>query len=136
MAYQFPGATRAGRLPGIVTDPDEPPPVQHGRRFGRRRGAGRVHVTRNRPDYVLLALVGVLITVGLEAVFSSSFVFALDAYNDVSYFVARQAMWVSLGGLALLVTMRIDYHFWSRVSGWLMAATVIMLVCVLIPGLG
>src|SRR6266568_4550241 len=127
MAHQIPSLPRTGRVPGIVADPDEPPPVQHGRRFGRR-SAGQAHVTRNRPDYVLLALVGVLITVGLEAVFSSSFVFALDAYNDVSYFVVRQALWVGLGGLVMLAMMRVDYHFWGRNSGWLMAATVIMLV--------
>jgi len=89
-----------------------------------------------RPDYWLLALVAVLVIVGLQAVYSASFVLALTQYGSSTYFVARQALWAVIGAVSLLVCMKIDYHHWKTLSSWLLVGTVIALVVVLVPGIG
>jgi cell division protein FtsW len=45
-------------------------------------------------------------------------------------------MWLSIGSVALLVALRIDYRRWRRFSGLLLAGSVGLLVLVLVPGLG
>ena len=81
--------------------PEGPPEAAGPAWTWRKSSQPTPHVTQNRMDLTLLATVGLLLVVGLMAVFSSSFVFALDDYNDPAYFFWRQARWVLIGGAAL-----------------------------------
>ncbi|MBM2826290.1 MAG: putative lipid flippase FtsW [Dehalococcoidia bacterium] len=98
------------------------------------RGAGSDKGAK--PDYVLLALVLILVAVGLQAVYSSTFGLAVTQYDDVNYFLIRQSIWAVLGAIAMVVCMKIPYGFWRKASLLLMVVALAMLVLVLFPGLG
>jgi cell division protein FtsW len=89
-----------------------------------------------QPDYVILALVIALLVLGLITVYSASFALGQLEYNDVTYFVARQTVWAILGLAALLILMRTDYRTLRQVSPYLMAAAMVGLLAVLVPGIG
>jgi cell division protein FtsW len=89
-----------------------------------------------QPDYVILALVAALLVVGLITVYSASFALGQLEYNDVTYFVVRQAVWAVLGLAALMIMMHTDYHTLRQVSPYLMAIAMVGLLAVLVPGIG
>lgn len=85
-------------------------------------------------DYTLLLVVGGLVVIGLIMVYSSSFALAYEAYGNPAYFFTRQVSWAVLGALALLITLRIDYHLWRKFSVAIFALTFLLLLAVLIFG--
>lgn len=97
---------------------------------------------RNGPaggiDLLLLAAVLSLLVIGIDMVYSASFVLAHNSpvYNSDTYFLVRQLMWAALGGVLMVLTARADYHIWQRVSVPLLAVSLLALAIVLIPGLG
>lgn len=96
----------------------------------------RAKVSEGQPDRLLLAAVGVLIMVGLQMVYSSSFGYALTAYNDAGYLALRQALWALVGFALLLVFSRVDYHIWRDLSLIGMAISVLALIAVHLPMVG
>jgi cell division protein FtsW len=105
-------------------------------RAGRRPVASAEVPSRGSSFGWLFAIVVVLNLFGLLMVLSASAVTALYEYGSPWYQFQRQFMWLSIGSVALLVALRIDYRRWRRLSGWLLAASVGLLVLVLVPGLG
>ena len=89
-----------------------------------------------QPDYVILGLVIALLVLGLITVYSASFALGQLEYNDVTYFAVRQTVWAVLGLTALVIMMRTDYHTLRQVSPYLMAAAMVGLLVVLVPGIG
>ena len=92
-----------------------------------------VSLSRPRPDYLLLAFVGALVVIGLQLVYSATFALAITEYENVIYFLQRQAVWACIGTVLLLLLMRLDYHVWRVLAPVLLALTVAVLVLVLIP---
>lgn len=88
--------------------------------------------TGGTPDYVLLALVLGLSFFGLVMVFSASFFLAISADRSQFYFVLRQAIYMTVGGVGLLVAQRTDYRFWRRMALPLFGVTIALLVVVLL----
>ncbi|MBW3536367.1 MAG: putative lipid II flippase FtsW [Actinobacteria bacterium] len=84
----------------------------------------------------ITVLVGILCGVGLLMVLSSSSVQALRESGSSWLYFQRQAMWLSLGGLALLVALRAPLRLWRRLAGPLLAISLTLLVLVLVPGIG
>ncbi|MGI9145507.1 MAG: putative lipid II flippase FtsW [Chloroflexota bacterium] len=89
-----------------------------------------------RPDYLLLASTIALLVLGALMVYSASFVVAHNEFNDGAYFLNRQLMWIGVGGVGLLLALRIDYRRWRRLSLPIMFGCVGLLVLVLVPGIG
>ncbi|HEX4206610.1 MAG TPA: FtsW/RodA/SpoVE family cell cycle protein, partial [Ktedonobacteraceae bacterium] len=91
------------------------------------RVAGRV-------DPWLLVITLVLLCIGLVMVYSASSFVAARNQHDPSYYFQKQLLMAFLGGIAMLVTMRIDYRQWRRFS--LIGLVVIfpLLVVVLVFG--
>ncbi|MDP2727958.1 MAG: FtsW/RodA/SpoVE family cell cycle protein, partial [Dehalococcoidia bacterium] len=89
-----------------------------------------------KSDHLLLAVVIALLMVGLQMVYSSSFGYALTAYNDASYLAIRQAIWALVGFALLLLFSRVDYHVLRDLSLAGMVISIIILIAVHIPGLG
>jgi cell division protein FtsW len=89
-----------------------------------------------QPDYIIFGLVIGLVILGLLAVYSSSFVLGLFAFNDANYFVIRQAMLAVVGVAMMFVLMRMDYRWLRAVSPLLMLGSIVLLVAVLVPGIG
>ncbi len=85
-----------------------------------------------KPDYVLLAIVGILIATGLVMVYSASFVEAFTMHNTQFYYLFRQAIGTLIGGVGLWLAWRFDYHIWRRFSIPLMGVALLLLVLVLI----
>ena len=87
-------------------------------------------------DFTLFYTVIALLSFGIIMVYSSSAVSAYVNFDDSYYFFKRQIIWVTLGIIAMLFTLNIDYHVWRKLALPILIVTVVMLILVLIPGLG
>jgi len=115
--------------------PARPTRSQAAKPKGRRLGGKPVG--RRSPTFVLLlALVAVLSLIGLVMVLSASSVTALYEYGSSWYHFKRQVIWVTLGSIAMVVVMRVDYHRWRRYTGLLVLGSGLLMVLVMVPGLG
>ncbi len=120
----------ASRRPSVATDD-----VWASRR--RHPTAKPVPARRRSKTYVgLLAIIATLNLLGLVMVLSASSVIALDDYGSAWYVVMRQAMWLTLGTVACVVVLRVDYHRWRPLALPALAVTAVLLALVLVPGVG
>ena len=85
-------------------------------------------------DAWLLTTVLALLCVGLVMVYSASSFLAARYYGDASYFFQKQLVWALLGVVVMIVTMRIDYRQWRRVSLIGMIIVLPLLIVVLVIG--
>ncbi|TAK32358.1 MAG: putative lipid II flippase FtsW [Chloroflexota bacterium] len=104
------------------------------RLLGRRREVVRGNI--RPPDVLLIVAVVTLLLLGLESVYSASFVMALAQYDNPMYFVARQSVWAAIGTGALFVLMSIDYHRWRRWTPLILFVVLLCVALVLLPGFG
>lgn len=87
-------------------------------------------------DLNLFFTVIALLSFGVVMVYSSSAVSAYVNFNDSYYFLKRQIIWVTVGIIAMLFTLNIDYHVWRKFGTPILIITIILLSLVLIPGFG
>jgi cell division protein FtsW len=88
------------------------------------------------PFWLLASVVTVLNMIGLVMVLSASSVISVRESGTPWSYAQRQVLWSFVGALALLATLSISIDFWrNHVRAWL-AATVVLLVAVLVPGVG
>jgi len=85
-------------------------------------------------DAWLLISVLALLCIGNVMVYSASSYAAARYQGDASYYFQRELMWTILGLIAMLVTMRVDYRQWRRISLIGMLIILPLLVIVLIFG--
>ncbi len=85
-------------------------------------------------DSWLLMIVMALLCIGLIMVYSSSSFLAAANYGDPSYFFQRQLLSGLLGIITMLITMRIDYRYWRRISLVGLAIALPLMVLVLFVG--
>jgi cell division protein FtsW len=114
-------------------------PSGHATREGARdRVSGRIvqgpQRERHEPDYMLLAIALALAAMGILMVFSSSGVESAVKQGNVFAAVTTQLGWGLLGGLVLLVMMRVDYRYWRSFSVLGLALAVVLLLLVLSKG--
>ena len=88
------------------------------------------------PFYLLFGAVVALNALGLVMVLSVSSVTSLYAGQSTWFTFQRQLVWSVGGMVALVMMMRADYRQIKRYSNLLLAATMLALVGVLIPGIG
>lgn len=88
------------------------------------------------PDYLLLTVVLLLSVIGIIAVYSSSYALGQRQFNDANFFVKRQAVFMGIGLLVMVVTMRLPYHALMKLSPLIMLGAVVGLALVLVPGIG
>jgi len=84
----------------------------------------------------LLAVVLVINLIGLAMVLSASSVTALYEYGSSWYLFKRQLLWMGIGLIAMVVIMRVDYHWWRRWTLVLLLGSGALMVLVMVPGLG
>src|SRR5882762_1749312 len=89
-----------------------------------------------KPDYLLLASTIALMVLGALMVYSASFAVAHNEFNDDTYFLTRQIIWDVVGGIALLLAMRVSYRRWRSLSLVIMILVIGLLILVLLPGFG
>lgn len=88
------------------------------------------------PDFVIFFAIIALLAMGVIMVYSSSAVSAYVNFNDSFYFLKRQLIWASLGIVAMLFAMNVDYHVWRSVAKPVLGITIVLLILVLVPGFG
>jgi cell division protein FtsW len=88
------------------------------------------------PDFIIFSAIIALLGMGVIMVYSSSAVSAYVNFNDSFYFLKRQLIWASLGIVAMLLTMNVDYHVWRNIAKPVLGITLLLLILVLIPGFG
>ncbi|WP_372796081.1 putative lipid II flippase FtsW [Pontiella sp.] len=81
---------------------------------------------------LFIAIVLILVTLGVLVLASAS----SAKYDDASYFVKRQLMWLALAFCAAAVTARLDYAHYRKLAIPLASVSVLLLVLVRIPGIG
>lgn len=103
-------------------------PVQRASTLGRKRAP---------VDPTLLTVLTLLLMCGLLTLFSATYYKAVD-HGDALLEVKRQLIGVGLGAALMLITSRIPYTFWRdpRVVVAGLAASCVLLVLVIIPGIG
>lgn len=89
-----------------------------------------------QPDYLIMGAVGVLVILGIIAVYSSSFALGLLEFGDANYFVVRQAAFAVIGATVAWLLMKSDYRQLRFYSPLLMLVAMVGLVAVLLPGIG
>jgi cell division protein FtsW len=93
---------------------------------------------RNRSEYdwVLIALIIVLVIFGIMMVFSASSAIAYSEKGDASFYLKKQLLWSFLGLLAMAAMMRVDYHLLRKYVYPIFLTSLFLLVLVLVPGIG
>ncbi|MDQ3979196.1 MAG: putative lipid II flippase FtsW [Actinomycetota bacterium] len=99
-------------------------------------GVGPGWLARGSRAALLCIVVGLLCLLGLMMVLSASSVEALHSYGGAWLFFQRQVLWLALGGIALVVASRVDYHLWRRLARPGLLLCLVLLVLVLVPGVG
>ncbi len=94
--------------------------------------------TWTRPDLVLVVVIGTLVLIGLDMVYSASYVIAHNnpEYGSDTYFLVRQIIWAAVGATLLLILQAIDYRVLRRVTVPLLTLVVVLLVAVLVSHFG
>ncbi|MGI8757788.1 MAG: putative lipid II flippase FtsW [Acidimicrobiales bacterium] len=89
-----------------------------------------------RPSgFVLLAaLVAVLNVIGLVMVLSASSVQSLQEFGSTWNYFLKQATWLVLATVALVITAKVDYRRWRRLALPLLALSGLSLAAVLVVG--
>ncbi len=94
-------------------------------------------VAQRPSGFLMLAvLVGVLNIIGLVMVLSASSVQALEESGSTWTYFIRQATWLAISALALVITVKVDYRRWRRLALPFLALIALLLVAVLHPALG
>ncbi len=94
---------------------------------------------RGRRTGDFLALGALLITLnltGLVMVLSASGVTSLDDTGSPWSQFTKQLIWLGIGTVALMVSVRVDYRSWRKVTGPFLVGTIALLALVLVPGVG
>ncbi|HRC61614.1 MAG TPA: putative lipid II flippase FtsW [Dehalococcoidia bacterium] len=93
-------------------------------------------VRRHGPDYLLLAVLTVLLVIGLIAVYSSSYALGYAQFGDPNFFIKKQVLFAVLGLVGMFIAMNVDYRILMKLSPLLMLFALLGLAAVLLPGIG
>ncbi|MGI6705318.1 MAG: stage V sporulation protein E [Clostridia bacterium] len=88
-------------------------------------------------DYPILFTTILLVAIGIIMVFSASFYYAQQPpYNDSYYFFKKQVLGAVIGFIGMIFFTHFPYWKLEKYAKWLVFASLVMLVAVLIPGVG
>ncbi|NEU30001.1 putative lipid II flippase FtsW [bacterium LRH843] len=91
---------------------------------------------RKDNDWLLIITTFLLSGFGLLMVYSSSYVWALDRFDNSHFFIQRQLMWFGLAVFAFLFVMHVPYRYYKKLSPFIIILSLISLVLVKVPGIG
>lgn len=86
--------------------------------------------------HLIIAVAGLLTTLGLIMVLSASGVRSYDADGSAWVIFAKQVLWTVIGLVGCYVSLRMSVRFLRRIAFTGYVVTVILLVLVLVPGIG
>jgi cell division protein FtsW len=85
-------------------------------------------------DVPFLLIVIILLIFGILMVYSASWDFSYDNWEDPLYTLSRQVRWLALGVVAFIIMSVMDYHWWTKFVLPGMIITIILLMAVLFFG--
>jgi len=100
----------------------------------RARQRAQPRRAHSGPDYVLALAVAGLVTIGLMMVYSATFDWSYQEYQNSFHIASRQFLWVGLGLVVLVVVAAIPYDWWQRMAVPVMGGALLLLVLVLFVG--
>ncbi|MBS2079845.1 FtsW/RodA/SpoVE family cell cycle protein, partial [Mycobacterium tuberculosis] len=86
--------------------------------------------------HLIIAIAGLLTTLGLIMVLSASGVRSYDADGSAWIIFGKQVLWTVIGLIACYTSLRMSVRFIRRVAFTGYVVTVILRVLVLVPGIG
>lgn len=89
--------------------------VEEDRATELERNAGVVR-TRSGVDVVMLTVILLLLSLGTVMVFSASYPSALAKENDSLYYIKRQAVFVLIGLVVMIIASLINYKFYRKIA--------------------
>lgn len=87
-------------------------------------------------DIPLIVTTILLVIFGLVIIYEASVVAAFRDFGDKLYYFKNQLLWACLGFLSLGAFSFFDYHRLIRAAPLFLAASILLLLLVLIPGIG
>ncbi|HVE40772.1 MAG TPA: putative lipid II flippase FtsW [Planctomycetota bacterium] len=92
----------------------------------------------SRNAVIVVALSLALVAIGVVMLYSATAVMAEKSprYNDSTWFLKRQLVWVLLGIAAMIVTARVPYTFWERWRIPVLIGALVLLGLVFVPHVG
>ncbi|MDO4835051.1 MAG: putative lipid II flippase FtsW [Clostridia bacterium] len=96
-----------------------------------------LRLTRGKMDFSILLVVSALCAFGLVMIFSASYYYAQHysgANNDSFYYLKRQLLYLMIGYPVMLLVSMIDYNVIERLRSVFLAASILMLIAVLLWG--
>lgn len=91
---------------------------------------------RQGSDRILLTCALVLVLIGILMVFSSSFYYALQRFNDQYYFFRKELLWAFIGLVGMAFMSRIRYQRLQLLAVPLLVVSLLLLVVVVFTPLG
>lgn len=99
--------------------------------MGKKKDQHSSFITRGRMDITMIFVVMFLMVFGIIMIYSSSYYYALEKFQNPSHFVVRQSIWVLIGTIIMLVTSKINFRFIMKFVGAYYLGTLMLLVLVL-----
>lgn len=94
-----------------------------------------MNTRRGAPDFVIMAVSLILMTIGLIMVFSSSAVSAYLDFGDSFFFLKRQLLSAGVAIVAMIFAMNFDYKYLKRFANLGLIVALVLLMLVLIMGI-
>jgi cell division protein FtsW len=87
-------------------------------------------------DLLLLIIPMILVGFGIIMVYSASMPYAQKTMGDPYYFLKRQVLWATAGGICLVFIARCHYGVFSKTAYPFLGVCFLLLLMVFIPGIG
>lgn len=101
-----------------------------------RKASHLEKLRKGRVDYFILISTIFLVLFGIIMIFSASFYYAKNNFNDSLYFFKRQLIWAGIGLVMMIIVSNINYNLFRKYSKAIFILAIFLLVIVLIPGIG
>ncbi|MFQ6002905.1 MAG: putative lipid II flippase FtsW [Candidatus Zixiibacteriota bacterium] len=88
-------------------------------------------IDKSKPDYLLLLIVLVLISIGTVMVYSGSAILADKKFGTSTFFIKKQILWSIISLFLIFALTKIDYHRYEKFANLLLLFSLILLVVVL-----
>jgi cell division protein FtsW len=88
-------------------------------------------IDKSKPDYLLLTIVTILISMGTVMVYSASAILANDRFHSSTFFIKKQILWAGISLFLIFVLTKMDYHKYEKYTKVFLFISLILLVVVL-----
>lgn len=83
-------------------------------------------------DITFLSFVLILLATGLVMLFSAGYAYSLEYYGSSYKFILKQSLFAAAGLVLMLITSKINYHIWRKISIPLFIGSTFLLIILLI----